>query len=448
MERPRLFPDEPQGITLKEFNSRIRDAVNNDERLKNCWVKAETSDLSVRRNGHCYLELVQKSENGNIEARLGAVIWSSDYRLLAKKFKDGCGVELTTGIGVLVKVSANYHEAYGIKVVISDIDPTYSEGDMARKRREILERLKREGLIDLNKRLPWEPVVQRIAVISAPGAAGYGDFMNQLQSNGAGIRFYTCLFPSLMQGERTRESVLAQMRRVYTKKDLFDCLVIIRGGGSSSDLNCFDDYELARAIAMFPLPVIVGIGHERDTTVLDDVASLRVKTPTAAAEWIIARAGDFMTRLTTLTTTLQALASEKVAGGREHLTYLTTTVTAGASSRLSNAKLRLEGQIATIAPAVHSLMAAEKTRTGYIINLVNNEVKRVLAMENIKLESYESRLDILSPRNVLNRGFAIARDSEHRYITDIDDVHQGQHITIHLRDGRFRAQVTDVKSNH
>lgn len=467
MEQLSLFQDKPEGMTLKEFNGLISSAINGNPTLRDKWVRAETSDLSVRRNGHCYLELVQKNEQtGVIEAKLSAMIWANNYKRIAEKFKQGTGMDLTTGMKVLIMVSASYHEAYGIKVVINDIDPTYTEGDMARRRREILEKLKSEDLIDRNKQLPWALAPQRVAVISAAAAAGYGDFINQLHGNSAGIKFYTCLFPSLMQGTQTRDSVLEQMRRVYQERERFDCLVIIRGGGSTSDLNCFDDYDLARAVAIFPLPVIVGIGHERDTTVLDDVAAMRVKTPTAAAEWLINRCTTLLTRLVTLTTALQSMVSEAIAGSREQLTYLSAATSGavrshmvGATTRfnalsvqvaeaarnsVSGAATKLDALSAAILPAVQSRLSAEQTRGEHLASLVANEVNRVVAMEQLRLDSLAGRLDILSPRNVLNRGFAIVRNRERRYVTTIGDIHVGDNVLVHLDDGRFAATVAAV----
>ena len=275
MQEQSLFTNQPQGITLSQFNDRISRAINVTPGLQNQWVIAETSDLRVVR-GHCYMELVEKDDHGTTVAKLGAVIWASTFVRLNAKFQAAMGTELKTGMKLLVLATANYHSQYGFKAVINDIDPSYTMGDMARQRLEILKRLKADGIIDMNKELPITAVPQRIAVISAAGAAGYGDFMNQLEHNPYRLKFYTCLFGASMQGSQTVPTVLAALDRINEHLDLFDAVVIIRGGGATSELNSFDNYDLAAAVAQFPLPVIVGIGHDRDETVLDYVAAIRV----------------------------------------------------------------------------------------------------------------------------------------------------------------------------
>ena len=259
-------------ISLVEFNRRIGGLLH-DASVQRCWVVAETSDVR-QSGGHCYLELVQKNaQTGQTLARMRGIVWASVYARLRCEFERATGQPFASGMNVMVEVSANFHEQYGLSVVITGINPTYTLGDMARQRLEILNRLRREGIIDLNKQLPWVDVAQRVAVISAAGAAGYGDFMNQLHNNPSGIKFYTCLFPAVMQGQSTVTSVIAALERINDYADLFDCVVIIRGGGSTSDLNSFDNYDLAANVAQFPLPVICGIGHDRDNTVVDSVAS-------------------------------------------------------------------------------------------------------------------------------------------------------------------------------
>ena len=264
-------------ISLVEFNRRIGGLLH-DASVQRCWVVAETSDVR-QSGGHCYLELVQKdAQTGQTLARMRGIVWASVYARLRCEFERATGQPFASGMNVMVEVSANFHEQYGLSVVITGINPTYTLGDMARQRLEILNRLRSEGIIDMNKQLPWDDVAQRVAVISAAGAAGYGDFMNQLHNNPSGIKFYTCLFPAVMQGQSTVTSVIAALERINDYADLFDCVVIIRGGGSTSDLNSFDNYDLAANVAQFPLPVICGIGHDRDNTVVDSVASVRVKT--------------------------------------------------------------------------------------------------------------------------------------------------------------------------
>ena len=332
MQEQSLFTSQAQGITLSRYNELITQAINSTPGLQNQWVVAETSDLRVVR-GHCYMELVEKNDAGTTVAKLNAVIWSSNYPRLVAKFMAATGAELKTGMKVLVKVSANFHSQFGFKAVISDIDPSYTMGDMARQRLEILKRLKADGIIDMNKELPITAVPQRIAVISAAGAAGYGDFMNQLANNPYRLKFYTCLFGASMQGAQTVPTVLAALDRINDHLDLFDAVVIIRGGGATSELNSFDNYDLAAAVAQFPLPVIVGIGHDRDETVLDFVAAIRVKTPTAAAEWLINRGTNALAHLDELQETVVTAVRDTVGHAREQLAYYTSMIPA-ASRRI------------------------------------------------------------------------------------------------------------------
>ena len=252
------------------------------------WVQAELSDVRSNYSGHCYLEFVQKEPRGNnLIAKARGTIWSNVYRLLKPYFEEETGQAFVAGIKVMVKVAVEFHELYGYSLTVQDIDPTYTLGDMARRRREILKQLEEEGVLTLNKELEIPLLAQRIAVISSATAAGYGDFCNQLEQNPYGFVFYPRLFPAIMQGERVEQSVITALDAIHACRDDWDVVVIIRGGGATSDLSGFDTYELAANCAQFPIPIITGIGHERDDTVLDCVSHTRVKTPTAAAEYLI-----------------------------------------------------------------------------------------------------------------------------------------------------------------
>ena len=270
-------------ISLVELNRRIAGALAVAPGLNRQWITAETSDLRCSA-GHCYMELVQKNDTGTPLAKARAVIWASTYAGLRERFLMATGVALASDMKVMVQVNVNYHPVYGMSLVINDIDPDYTVGDLARRRNAIIMRLRAEGVFDLNRTLPWSPVPQRVAVVSARGAAGYGDFVRHLHGNAYGLRFHTELFESAMQGERTVQGIIDALEKIAARENEFDCVAIIRGGGAVSELAAFDNYDLASNVAQFPLPVIVGIGHDRDTTVLDYVAARRVKTPTAAAE--------------------------------------------------------------------------------------------------------------------------------------------------------------------
>ncbi len=442
---PTLFDDQmSQAMTLSAFNARIKKNINNQADLQYQWVQAETSDVQVRR-GHCYMELIEKNpDTGATVAKTQAVAWASVFAALNAKFHHVTGQQFASGMKVMVCVSANFHEQYGLKLVVTDIYPEFTLGDMERQRREILDRLAREGVIDMNKTLPWPLVPQRIAVISAAGAAGYGDFMNQLAHNAYGLQFYTCLFTAMMQGANTVPSVLAALDRINAHIDLFDCVVVIRGGGATSDLNSFDNYDLAAVIAQFPIPVIVGIGHERDVTVLDYVASVRVKTPTAAAELLIQRGTDALSHLTDLSNAIVAAAREMLAHSREQLAYYSSLLPAAARRVLDTSRLRLEGYARTIPLTVAGRIATERTHLQHHGERVVVAAGQHMERQRLRLEALSDKVELLSPRNILNRGYSLTM-CHGRYITSADQLNPGDTITVHLKQGRARAIVAESK---
>lgn len=438
-----LFNNTTEAIPLSVFNARITDAVNMCPELQRQWVIAETSDMRVTR-GHCYLELVERDEQERTVARLSAVIWASTYAGLAAQFKAVTGQDFTNGMKVMVCMTVNYHAQYGMKAVIGAINPEFTLGDMARLRQKIIKKLTAEGIIDRNKQLPWTLVPQRVAVISSATAAGYGDFMNQLEGNAYGLKFYTHLFPALMQGNNTATSVLEAMARVEEAIDLFDCLVIIRGGGASSELNSFDNYELARAVALFPIPVIVGIGHERDTTVLDDVAAMRVKTPTAAAEFLIKCGIDALSHLEEVRNAVVNNARDMISREREHVTYYTSIIQSSAQRIVSNAGIRLENYIQAIPLAASALINAQATHLDHSRDTIKTAVLQSLATAQIKLQSLDDKVALLSPRNILNRGYSLTMRSG-KFVTEASQLQPGDVITTFFKDGKVTTQVGSIK---
>ena len=443
MPQSSLFPDQPQGMTLSEFNARIERQVNGVPSLQNQWVIAETSDLRLNRSGHCYTELIEKDEHGTTIAKIGAAIWAGTYRDLYDKFLRSTGQVLATGMKVMVKVTVNFHSLYGMKVVIYDIDPNYTLGDMARQRQEIIKRLTDEGIIDLNKELQWADVPQRIAIISAEGAAGYGDFMNQLHSNPYGLQFYTCLFNAVMQGSQTVPTVLAALDRINQHIDLFDCVVIIRGGGATSELNSFDNYDLASYVANFPIPVIVGIGHERDVTVLDYVAAMRVKTPTAAAEWLIQRGAEALAHLNDLQDEVINAVRDNVSQAKEQQAYFTSMIPATARRIIDTNHLRLNNYAKSIPFAVSNLITNQRTMLSHVMERMGDNVARVMQREQQRLQALHDKATLLSPVNTLQRGYSLVRKDGH-CITAADQLHPGDNISVQFAEGTADATVTTV----
>ena len=432
-----------ESISLLEFNARIKRILSNVD-VQRCWVTAELSDVAVR-GGHCYMELVQKDEsNTRILAKTRGVIWANSYARLKYDFENVTGMTFSSGLKLMVEVTANYHEVYGMSLVITNINPDYTIGGIALKRKEIIRRLTQEGIINMNKELPWVEVPQRIAVVSAEGAAGYGDFMNQLEHNSSGIKFYTKLFPSIMQGERTVPSVIQALDRINDNIGFFDCVVVIRGGGATSELHCFDDYNLAAYIAQFPIPVIVGIGHERDVTVLDEVAAMRVKTPTAAAEWLISRGETALAHINELSNSVVTIVRNYMSYASEQLAYYGSTVPLVARNMIETADMRLNHYAQSIPVSVKNHISKSKTQLTYLFQSMKQAGEQRLSLEIMKLTSIEEKIHILSPQNTLKRGYSLTLKNG-KAVTSINQVSEDDMITTMLSDGKI---ISNVKSKN
>lgn len=429
-------------ITLREFNNRIKRLLNNPA-VCNCWICADLSDVNVR-GGHCYLELLEKDERtGATVAKMRGIIWANRFAYLRQKFVQVTGQDLRSGLKVMVEVSVNYHEQYGISLIITDIDPSYTLGDMERLRREILTRLKAEGIIDMNKQLEFPVVPQRIAIVSAAGAAGYGDFMNQLHHNAYGLQFYTCLFPAVMQGKETVASVTAALDRINRHIDLFDCVVIIRGGGSTSDLNSFDDYNLAAHVAQFPLPVVVGIGHERDVTILDYVACRRVKTPTAAAELLIGCGVEALARIDELRETIVSIAREYITEAQLQMQYLTSTIPLVAGNIVERNRTRLQHIMQIVPLTAQSRIAQGNERLLFFLKQMQQASAQTIMREKMRLTAIYEKVQILSPQNTLRRGYSLTTVNGHA-VTDASQLAAGDTITTHLANGTVTSTINKL----
>lgn len=407
-----------EALTLFDLNALVRRS------LEQClpdeyWIQAELSDVRSNSTGHCYLEFIQKDpRSNNLIAKARGMIWSNIFRLLKPYFEEATGQMFGSGIKVLVKVTVQFHELYGYSLTVLDIDPTYTLGDMARRRREILQQLEEEGVLTLNKELEMPLLPQRIAVISSATAAGYGDFCHQLQHNSRGFFFYTELFPAMMQGNQVEESVLSALDRVNARLGDFDVVVIIRGGGATSDLSGFDTYLLAAACAQFPLPIITGIGHERDDTVLDSVAHTRVKTPTAAAELLINRMDEAADQLEYLSTRLREGASAFLERESGRLLSCQARILALVVHRLSDARFRL----LTASKDLMQVSAA------------------LLARQRHRLELFQQRITDASPDKLLARGYSITL-KEGKPVTDASLVSLGDEIITRLHHGELTSIV-------
>lgn len=431
----------PNTITLQEFNNRIKRLLS-DPSVMNCWVVAETTD--VRINQHCYLQLLEKNpKTGATVAKIKAIIWGNQFRFLNARFKQVTGRDIGNDMKIMVCLSVNYSPQYGLTVVINDINPEFTLGDMERQRQEILNRLTQEGIIGQNKTVPVPPVLQRIAIVSAAGAAGYGDFMKQLTDNKYGVCFYPCLFQATMQGVKTVPTVLAALDKVEQNQHLFDCVVIIRGGGGTEELNSFDNYDLARRVSTFSLPVIVGIGHERDITVLDYVAGIRVKTPTAAAEHIILQAANALAHIGDLSNQVVSIARDYIARAKEQLSYYAGNLPIMAQRIIDTNTLRLQNFIQNIPLHVQRRIESENAQLARQKDAIKNAVAQVKMKETMRLEALGDKIELLSPRKVMARGYTLTT-CEGKIMTDAAQLEAGKLVTIHFRDGKVVAGTQSV----
>lgn len=429
-------------LSLSSLQQLIGNAVRQSPELQGAWVIAELSDVRAV-GGHCYMELIEKDErSGELRAKLRAVIWHSDYVRIGNEFYGATGMVIKTGLKVLVRGNAVHHGVHGLSFNITDIDSGYTLGDMERQRREILDRLQKEGKLNLNKRYRQEfpATPQKIAVISASGAAGYGDFIDHLINTQEGIKFYPLLFNAIMQGERTARSVISALERVEQSIDFWDCVVIIRGGGATTDLNGFNNYELAERIATFPLPVVVGIGHERDRTVLDEIACIRCKTPTAVADFLVDRCRKAWSITVERT---KNIADYTLAGLR------------GEEMRLSHAEnllpTRIKGIIMQAGKALGEMsFRIERMATGVLRKEDNkrelmelrlqNALRNTVEKQKQKLDMCEKMLKALSPENTLKRGYSITRHAG-KGVYDAACLKKGDEIITEFAAGKVVSTV-------
>ncbi len=429
-----------EALTLYELNNLVRGVL--ESRLKDeYWLQAELSEVREAYNGHCYVEFVQKDTAGrNLIAKARGAIWAGTYRLLAPMFERETGQRLVPGLKVLVRVSVTFHELYGYSLTVSDIDPAYTLGDIARRRKEILAQLAAEGILNDNKSLRLPLLANRIAVISSATAAGYGDFCNQLLRNDYGLRFTVRLFPAVMQGERVEASVLAAMDAVMAECDAWDAVVIIRGGGAVSDLSGFDTYLLAAACAQFPLPVITGIGHERDDTVLDAVAHTRVKTPTAAAAFLIAHQVETASVLDDLARRISQAARWRMEREQNRLAGMSVKW-GGAWQRVRSGGMhRLELLSQRLRYACRSRLSEGDHRLVVCGERLSASLPVRMERERFRLRLLQQRCEAADPAVLLKRGYSMTWCNG-TLVRAAGQLKQGDEITTRLADGEIRSVV-------
>ena len=361
--------------SLSELCAEIQEVVENDL-LERYWVRAEIASLSAR--GHCYMELVEKADDNMLAAKVRATCWSNVYSLLSAYFIQETGQALRVGMQVLVEVSVTFHPVYGLSLNVWNIDPTYTQGDLAKQRQATILRLTEDGVIELQQRLELPTLIRKVAVISAADAAGYGDFCDQLQNNRFGVKFEIELFAAVMQGDHAPKSIIKALNEIVSEEEKWDIVVIIRGGGATTDLGCFDDYELASHCAQFPLPILSGIGHTRDMSIVDMVAHTSVKTPTAAAEWLIERVAEQVEMIRQLALRLQRATQHAVVQENNKLQAYMQRMSHAAQRLLMQEQNRLQMWTKTI-----ELHSPERIfKMGYSLTMVNG--KPVMRKEDVK----------------------------------------------------------------
>lgn len=432
----------PENITLYELNNMLSVAVNNAF-PKQYKVAAEISELRENNSGHCYMELIEKDDMGNTVAKARANIWAATYRKLRPFFEYSTGISLTAGIKVLVTVKVGFDPIYHYSLTVWDIDPAYTVGDMAIRRTQILNRLSEEGVIDDNKSLTLSPVPQKIAVISSATAAGYGDFCDQLKNNSYQYKFYPVLFKALMQGERSADSVIEALNCVYENIDKFDCVVIIRGGGATSELNCFDDYNLALNITQFPLPVIVGIGHERDTTVLDFVAYKSVKTPTAVAEYLISTLAESDAYLNELSGEIVERIKNLLSENQLALSLIESKIPSLITSKVEREQNRLSQLQSRVMMEIQSQVTKEQIRVATLGTALKNQIERSIERQLNRVANLETNISLLSPNKILERGYSIAV-KDGFLIKSVSEINRGDSLKLIFADGEAETEVKKI----
>ena len=429
-----------RALSLFELNSLVREAIE-EYVTDEYWVEAELASAH-ESGGHCYMELIQKEDGSNTPiARASARCWLSTWALLKPHFERETGQTLRGGLKVLLQVYPQFHENFGFSWIVTDIDPTYTLGDMALRRQEIIRRLKEEGVFDLNKELELPLFAQRIAVISSDSAAGYGDFCKQLSENKQGFKFAVELFSAVMQGEQVEQTVIAALNEINERREDFDCVVIIRGGGSTSDLSGFDTLALAENVANFPLPVITGIGHDRDESVLDMVSHTRVKTPTAAAAFLIEHLQDVYSLIVEAEEDVIRCVTDRLQKDRLRIDRLIELLPKQLAAFLTAQHARLGRLIELLPRQTAACLTGQRGNLDLLAATMRSVLERRMLQENHRMELLEHRVDAVNPEKLLQRGYSITR-SNGRVVRSPEQLKAGDEIETTMEKGTVKSVVT------
>jgi len=457
--------DKIDRYSLSELQNIIKESI--EEKLAGFyWVSAEISELKINYSGHCYLELIEKDRQEDISSKVRAIIWAQKARLLLPYFESMTGQPLSEDIRVLLRVKIEYHIVYGLSLVIYDIDPAYTIGEMELRRKQIIKQLETEGVIDLNKELPFPMLPVSIAVISSEQAAGYTDFTDELRHNAYGYIYNTRIFSAIMQGKETEASVINAINKIFEEIKSFDLVVIVRGGGSQSDLSWFDNYNIAYTITQLPIPVLTGIGHEKDLSITDMVAYRSFKTPTAVADFIINQSLQTEEYILELREAIINNSREMVKVSRTIINRLSISMTPKVRSTLKNKQSLINRSGLRLSGITRSYISQSKARLGAIqINISNRTLKHIQdknrhivdlgkrikpAVKRYKyqkqtiLDNFSRSIDYLSPSRVLKRGYSITLFNN-KAVKSSNELKPGSEISTVLHLGRIKSRVFDLK---
>ncbi len=433
------------------------------------WIVSEINEIRENVNGHCYLELVEKDqENDRIVARSRATIWAHTWRMLRSYFETSTSQSLGKGMMILVEVSIEFHELYGFSLNIRDIDPVYTLGDLERRRAETISKLEKEGIINMNRELPFPVMPSRIAVVSSPQAAGYEDFMHQITNNPKRYRFEITLFPAVMQGDNTGRSVTEALELIFRQESMYDVVVILRGGGSASDLNSFDSYEIASHIAQLPLPVITGIGHERDRTIAGMVANTDLKTPTAVAEFLIGKFNEIDMKITNLSGRLAGKVSQIIYQNNQFISTSVKDLPLIINHNIKQKGRHLRSKGSNLAMSATGFLQKTKHKLhsvhsgfgfivkNHLLGLKNNQrdlrmripdkTKELLRIQSGRLELLGNTTVLVDPVNILKKGYALVH-KQGRIVKSIFEINNDDILETKLHDGRIDSKVIRINKD-
>ena len=428
-----------QALSLKDLNELVSEVIRLQMR-GSYWLEAELSQMNENR-GHCYMEFVQKDEtSNNIIARASGRCWASTWSQIKLYFERITGQTLHTGMKIMVQVSPQFHVQYGFSWIVEDINPEFTMGDMMRKRNEIIAQLKDEGVFDLQKELRLSSFASRIAIISSNTAAGYGDFCNQLTNNEFGLTFQTELFQATMQGNRAEGDIIACLNEINAREEEFDVVVIIRGGGATADLSSFDTLLLAENVANFPLPIITGIGHDRDESVLDLVSFLKVKTPTAAAAFLIERLSSTLSRVLEAEKSIHDYVHHRLEREYNHLNNLASRIPLLFSVVKTQQEFHLDRLLQKMITTMTAYLHQEQHKVEIRYNQLLSGVQRTITDNKYHINLIEQKLKSLDPEILLKRGYSMTL-SNGKVITNANQLKDGDVLTTKLSEGEVKSIV-------